>query len=168
MSQTSFGRKGPRLNPDSARSDARGIRLRALPAEGCTIKAPRWPQPVERDEQGKETEQSRRARKAWREAWTTPQAVAWHEEPWRWPIVEEYCLVKAAMELAPAKSAALIGQLHKYRDQLGLTPGGLVDNLWRIENRPVVPVEALPTGKVLTGSRARYAAAVKAREEEAG
>ena len=56
----------------------------------------------------------------------------WISQPWRWPIVAEYCRLKAIIELSPAATAALISQLHRYRDQLGLTPAGLKENGWRI------------------------------------
>lgn len=156
--------RGPRINPYSARSDRNGVTLRKLPRSGCKERAPRWPIPVEKDDTGTETAESKRARQIWREAWKYPQAVAWHEEEWRWEAVAEYARLKASIESDPSRSAALVAQLHKYRDQLGLTPNGLKDNLWEIvpDDRTVEPV------RNLGGSRARYAAAVKAREEEAG
>jgi hypothetical protein len=53
-------------------------------------------------------------------------------QPWRWPVVAEYCRLKAYVELAPAATASLVSQLHRYRDQLGLTPAGLKENGWAI------------------------------------
>ena len=38
---------------------------------------------------------------------------------------------------AYSASAALVAQLHRFRDQLGLTPAGLRDNGWRIADAPV-------------------------------
>lgn len=122
----------PRIDPYSARSDARGIMLERLPAEGYKGRLPRWPKPVARDEDGAETLLSKRARAVWRDAWRTPQATKWIEEPWRFEVIAEYCVVVASVEQDTSRSAALIGQLHRYRDQLGLTPAGLKDNGWMI------------------------------------
>lgn len=68
----------------------------------------------------------------WLDAWATPQACAWSMESWRWMILAEYCRLKTIVEMDADASAALVGQLHRYRDQLGLTPAGLKDNGWAI------------------------------------
>ena len=44
----------------------------------------------------------------------------------------EYCRLKVCVELDPSASAALVGQLHRYRDQIGLTPAGMKENGWAI------------------------------------
>lgn len=36
------------------------------------------------------------------------------------------------VELDPGANAALVGQLHRYREQIGLTPAGLIRNGWQI------------------------------------
>lgn len=122
-------RSGPSVDPSSGRSDRRGFSLTALPSEGFSGKVPDFPlaMVLERDADAVERELS-----VWAEAWTTPQACAWSMESWRWPIVAEYCRLKTVVEFDPAKSAALVGQLHRYRDQLGLTPAGLKENGWAI------------------------------------
>lgn len=139
-------RSGPSLDPLSGRSDQRGVSLQALPAEGFRGEAPEFPlQPIvlfteyfedrvkvkERDDGGTESFRSREA-DIWVEAWTTPQACVWAIQSWRWPIVAEYCRLKTVVEFDPSASAALVGQLHRYRDQIGLTPAGLKDNGWAI------------------------------------
>jgi hypothetical protein len=68
----------------------------------------------------------------WEQAWTTPQAAAWAVEAWRWPIIAEYCRLKTIVELDADSNASLVGQLHRYRDQIGLTPAGLKENGWTI------------------------------------
>jgi hypothetical protein len=73
----------------------------------------------------------------WVEAWRTPQACAWAVESWRWPVVAEYCRLKTAVELDPSANAALVGQLHRYREQIGLTPSGLSLNGWSISRDEV-------------------------------
>lgn len=143
-------RSGPSIDPSSGRSDARGISLGSLPADGYSGDAPAFPlQPIvlfleyfegtgkdrtkikERDDDETESFREREA-DIWAEAWTTPQAQAWSTESWRWPIVAEYCRLKAVVEFDPSASAALVGQLHRYRDQIGLTPAGLKENGWTI------------------------------------
>ncbi|WP_182354215.1 hypothetical protein [Flaviflexus huanghaiensis] len=58
----------------------------------------------------------------------------------------------ATVEDDAARSAALIGQLHRYRDQLGLTPGGMRDNGWTF-GRSTEPPRSV--GRATGGSRAR-------------
>ena len=98
-----------------------------------------------------------RARRIWSDRWKLPQAVAWEREAWRIPIVAQACLLTAQIELYPGKSAALVGQLHRYHDQLGLTPAGLKENGWRIggDEKPE-QAPAKPQG----GSRERVLKAV--------
>jgi len=68
----------------------------------------------------------------WVEAWRSPQGAAWAVESWRWPVIAEYCRLKVTVELDPGSNAALVGQLHRYREQIGLTPAGLRLNGWQI------------------------------------
>lgn len=147
----SRNRSGPQADPRSGRSDRRGFSLQALPVEGFKGLVPEFPlEPIvlfteyfvdrvkvkERDDGDTESFRGREA-DVWAEAWTTPQACAWSMESWRWPIVGEYCRLKTVVELDPSASAALVGQLHRYRDQLGLTPAGLKDNGWAIASDEV-------------------------------
>lgn len=143
-------RSGPQVDPGSGRSDRRGYTLTALPSEGFGGVVPEFPlQPIVlfteyftgmgrdrvkiKEQDDGETESFReREADVWTEAWTTPQACAWSMESWRWPIVGEYCRLKTIVEFDPSASASLVGQLHRYRDQLGLTPAGLKDNGWAI------------------------------------
>lgn len=139
-------RSGPQADPKSGRSDRRGFSLTALPAEGFKGLVPEFPlEPIvifsehyENRAKIKELDEGASARfgdreaDVWAEAWATPQACAWSMESWRWPVVGEYCRLKTVVELDPSASAALVGQLHRYRDQLGLTPAGLKDNGWAI------------------------------------
>lgn len=121
-------RSGPGVDPNSGRSDQRGISLVTLPLEGYDAEPPEWPLgPSVSDELT-----GPREREIWAEVWTTPQAAAWAGQSWRWSIVGEYCRLKAVVEMAPGSNAALVSQLHRYRDQLGLTPAGLKENGWRI------------------------------------
>lgn len=56
----------------------------------------------------------------------------WAEESWRYPVIAEMCLIEAVVQLNPGQSASLVSQLHRFRDQLGLTPAGLKENGWQI------------------------------------
>jgi hypothetical protein len=146
----SRNRSGPLPDPNSARSERRGYKLEALPSEGYSGEVPAFPlEPIvlfteywdgsgadrqkvkTRDDSGTGSFRAREA-EVWAEAWSTPQACAWSMESWRWPIVAEYCRLKVVVELDPSASAALVGQLHRYRDQIGLTPAGMRENGWAI------------------------------------
>lgn len=120
-------RSGPAPDPASGRSDRRGFTLTALPSEGYKGATPKFPLPPAAEEFLRDREAQ-----VWAEAWTTPQACAWSMQPWRWPVIGEYCRLKTVVEFAPAASAALVAQLHRYRDQLGLTPAGMRENGWAI------------------------------------
>ena len=100
----SRNRSGPAPDPNSGRSDRRGFSLTALPNEGYQGEAPHFPL-VGLGEGGQEVAQ--RERVIWESAWTTPQAAAWARESWRWPIVAEYCRLKAIVELNAGANAAL-------------------------------------------------------------
>ncbi|WP_333810788.1 hypothetical protein [Timonella senegalensis] len=128
-------RSGPQPDPLSGRSDARGFSLQALPNEGFRGDVPEFPLPFP-DVEGIGV----RERQIWVEAWSFPQAAAWALEPWRWPVVAEYCRLKATVESNPAANASLVAQLHRFRDQIGLTPAGLKENGWAIAPVEVGPV----------------------------
>lgn len=114
-------RSGPAPDPNSGRSDRRGLSFQALPNEGFQGEVPEFPIPIVGDH---------RALQIWAESWRTPQAAAWALESWRWQILAEYCLIVADIEDDP--KAALVAQLHRYRDQLGLTPAGMRENGWAV------------------------------------
>jgi hypothetical protein len=128
--------------------------LSALPSEGYKLEAPAFP--LSRlaffQAKGSELESTDAFRErevlVWAEAWTSPQACAWSMQSWRWPIIAEYCRLKTVVEFDPSASAALVGQLHRYRDQIGLTPAGMKENGWAVATdevavkRDAQPVEA--------------------------
>ena len=118
-------RSGPPADPNSARSERRSYSLTALPREGYQGNVPDWPLLPHNMPEFHERELD-----VWAESWRTPQACAWSMESWRWTILAEYCRLKTDIE--NSANASLIGQLHRYRDQLGLTPAGMRDNGWKI------------------------------------
>jgi hypothetical protein len=139
-------RSGPAPDPTSERSERRGLTLTALPREGFTGEAPEFPLPTMRrfrwEFEDKRKFQvfdaeatkalSGREREIWADVWTTPQACAWALEPWRRQSIAEFCRLKAVVEQEPDATAALVAHLHRYRDQIGLTPAGLKENGWAI------------------------------------
>ncbi len=116
-------RSGPKPVETSARSDARGYSLTALPAEGYNGPIPDFPLP---DPTGREVE-------LWAEAWRTPQACAWSlpSESWRSRTVALWVRLSARCEQAEAP-ASLLAQLHRFADQIGMTTAGLAEMGWKV------------------------------------
>lgn len=122
-------RSGPRPDPMSGASARKGLSYRTLDANGYQGKVPEFPLP----------DQSAREAEVWAEVWRTPQAIAWATESWRWRIVAMYVRVAVACEgtvddegtFVPA-SAASLAQVHRFADQVGLTPAGLKENGWQV------------------------------------
>jgi len=138
-------RSGPSFDPKSQTSDRKRIVLTALPSEGHQEPAPEFPLPppspivhvlgsVPIQVAGAEDLASREL-DVWQEAWRTPQAAAWSLASWRWPIIAEYVRLKTRCEIEA--NASMIAQLHRYRDQLGLTPAGMKENGWAIASNEV-------------------------------
>lgn len=139
-------RSGPKASPSSGRSDRRGVSLTSLPREGYSGDVPEFPlmrRVVMRTEFGEkgaryevvdqdatEIFQGREAC-LWEWAWTTPQAVAWSLEPWRWQAVAHWVRTSTICESGES-TAADRGSLHRFADQIGLTPAGLKENGWAI------------------------------------
>lgn len=116
-SRTGSGRKP---DPSSARSQKRDLFTVQLPSEGYDGEIPDFPKPA----------QDQRIIDLWSEAWRTPQAAAWAKEPWRWPEIAEYCIVQFLVEAEA--SAALIAQLHRYRNNLGLSDAAMIEKGWTL------------------------------------
>jgi len=107
----------------SGRSDRRGFKLTALPAEGYDGPAPAFPlsEPTERELE------------VWSDLWRTPQACAWSmaSESWRIRTVALYVRTVVRCE-APDAGAALLSQLHRFADQIGMTTAGLAEMGWKV------------------------------------
>ena len=116
-------RSGPKPDEKSGRSDARGYSLTALPAQGYDGQAPDFPLPNATD----------RELAVWAQVWTTPQACAWSlpSEAWRVPTVAMWVRVRVRCE-EPDAGAALLGQLHRFADQIGMTTAGLAEMGWKV------------------------------------
>lgn len=121
-------RSGPQPSESSLTSAKRGLSFRMLDAEGYSGAVPEFPlTPSTTDDLIGAREAS-----IWATVWTYPQAIAWAEEPWRHETIAEFCRLKATIEFEPGSNAALVGQMHRYRDQIGLSPAGLKENGWKI------------------------------------
>ena len=116
-------RSGPPPSEDSGRSDRRGYSLTALPAGGYDGPVPEFPLP----------EPTERELAVWAQAWTTPQACAWAmpSEAWRVRTVAMWARLSVRCEEADAP-AALLGQLHRFADQIGMTTAGLAEMGWKV------------------------------------
>lgn len=141
----SRNRSGPQADPNSLRSAERKIVLNALPSEGYQGPAPAFPlgrrnvyrwesnEGVRYQAVDKEASDEVAEREAdmWVWAWSTPQACAWALESWRWPIIAMWVRTFVVCESSEA-TAADKGSLHRFADQVGLTPAGLRENGWAI------------------------------------
>jgi hypothetical protein len=119
-------RSGPQASENSGRSDARGYSLTALPAEGYSGEVPEFPLPTP----------TARELEVWAQAWRTPQACAWSmpSEAWRLRTVAMWVRMSVRCEAGDAP-AALLGQLHRFADQIGMTTAGLAEMGWKLRGR---------------------------------
>ncbi|MBB1153987.1 hypothetical protein [Amycolatopsis dendrobii] len=138
-------RSGPQKDPGSGRSDRLGVKLTALPAEGHRGEVPEYPlaklriyyeyfedgQKVRELDPGAMDARWEREIELWEWAWATPQACAWARERWRWHAIAMWVRTSALCESADA-TAADKNSLHRFADQIGLTPAGLRENGWAI------------------------------------
>lgn len=119
--------------------------MTALPNEGYRGEVPEFPLSARRvcrwehegkrrfqvlDEESTEFVAEREA-ELWEWAWRTPQAAAWAREPWRWQSVAMWVRTFVICEGDEA-TAADKGAIHRFADQIGLTPAGLKENGWAI------------------------------------
>ena len=143
----SRNRSGPPKDPNSARSDRAGFRLTALPAEGYSGEVPVFPLPRrvvwheyfedkrkvrEFDEDATGAVQGRELA-LWEWAWRTPQACAWSlpSESWRLHSIAMWVRTFVLCESGEA-TAADRNSLHRFADQIGMTPAGLTENGWAV------------------------------------
>jgi hypothetical protein len=116
-------RSGPPADPSSGRSDARGYSLTALPSEGYDGPIPDFPLPNAYD----------REIELWEQVWRSPQACAWSMPSERWRVRTVAMWVRLSVRCEdPEAGAALLGQLHRFADQIGMTTAGLAEMGWRV------------------------------------
>lgn len=116
-------RSGPQPDESSGRSDQRGYKLTALPAQGFSGPVPAFPLP----------NPTARELEVWAEAWRSPQACAWSmpSEAWRIRTVAMWVRVSVRCEADDA-GASLYAQLHRFADQIGMTTAGLAEMGWKV------------------------------------
>ena len=140
-------RSGPQKDPNSARSDRAHFKLDALPAEGYRGSVPEFPLPrrvvkewvSEGKERWQETDAAAtdgvaaRELELWEWAWRTPQACAWSQpsESWRLHSIAMWVRTFVLCESGEA-TAADRNSLHRFADQIGMTPAGLRENGWAV------------------------------------
>jgi len=137
-------RSGPPPDPNSLRSDKRGLTFRHLPPEGYDGEAPRWPLP----------ELSGREDEVWSLVWTYPQAAAWADEPWRWLTIALWVRTLVVCEGRDA-TAADKASLHRFADQIGLTPAGMKENGWLVSSATEPAAEETTTESAAEAARNR-------------
>lgn len=147
MPKGGHARSGPPADPNSARTDKRGLSFSALPASGYDGDAPDFPLPA-RTVHRWEFEDKRKFQvldldatqavtdrecELWTWLWTTPQACAWAQasERWRLPTIAMYVRTFVICEGSDA-TAADKGSLHRFADDIGMTPAGLKVNGWTV------------------------------------
>lgn len=121
MPRGGHARSGPQPDPNSLTSAQRGLVFTPLPAGGYQGPIPDFPlsSPTDRESD------------LWAWAWRTPQADAWAKAPWRWHAVAMWVRTAVLCESMDA-TAADKNSLHRFADQIGLTPAGLKENGWKI------------------------------------
>lgn len=136
-------RSGPAPDPNSLKSARLGLTFTSLPAQGYDGEVPDFPLPNE----------TPREIELWAWAWRTPQAAAWAMEPWRWQVVGMWVRTMVVCESLEATAADKNG-LHRFADQIGMTPAGLKENGWRIaadqlaeKRAEKAPAPAAPTAR---------------------
>jgi hypothetical protein len=134
-------RSGLKPTEGSGRSDRRGFKLTALPSEGFTGEAPEFPLPKASD----------RELEVWASTWKTPQACAWSMPSERWRLRSVAMWVRTSVRAEdPEAGAALLSQLHRFADQIGMTTAGLAEMGWKVavdevtEKAPVRKTAAAP------------------------
>lgn len=147
MARGGHAGSGPPPSPTSARSERRGLNFVALPAAGYDGAVPEWPLPKRivwrewfedkkkvRENDDAITEQvADREAELWAWAWRTPQAWAWSQpsESWRLHTIAMWVRTFVLCESSEA-TAADKGSLHRFADQIGMTPDGLKANGWQV------------------------------------
>lgn len=140
-------RSGPQADPNSGRSERMGVKLTALPAQGYDGPVPDFPLPrrvvwyeyfedkkkVRELDDGATESVAEREDELWEWAWRTPQACAWAQpsESWRLHTIAMWVRTYVLCEGSEA-TAADKGSLHRFADQIGMTPAGLKENGWAI------------------------------------
>ena len=117
MTSGGHARSGPPKQEGSARADAAGYSLTALPAEGYAGEVPDWPI---------EPRMAPTERRYWERAWRTPQACIWARQEFAW-LVPDVAGWERLTERCdePDAPATLLARLPSSADAIGMTTAGL-------------------------------------------
>ena len=137
-------RSGPPLDPNSGRSERRGVKLTALPNEGYRGEVPEFPIPGA----------DGRVLEVWESLWRRPQACVWVSQPWRWDAIGELAMLQVRAE-SPDCPVNVFDKIRQWRADLGLTPAGLIENGWSIATADIEPAEPSEEAKPRQSSRDR-------------
>lgn len=136
-------RNGTFPDPNSITSANRGVSYELLPFEGYGGEIPSFPL----------DNPSPREIEVWEEAWRTPQAFAWAREPWRNRGIALWTRLTVRCE-DPEVGAALLTNLHRFSDQIGMTVAGLKENGWQIAKAPSADTTVTGVPKRVSKSKA--------------
>ena len=135
MPKGGHAHSGPAKDPKSRTSQRAGYTLTALPNEGYRGDAP--------DLSDFLIDVTARHLDLWSDLWRTPQACAWSQEQWRWPVVADLVMLRARAD-DPESPIGLATAIRQLRDDLGLSKAGLAANGWAIAAADIAPDETEP------------------------
>ena len=162
-------RSGPAPSDTSLNAAKRGVEFTTLPAAGFDGEVPPFPlgkvnvyftvkgdngKPFREFDEDATQERYARELELWAWAWSTPQAAAWAVEPWRWYSVAMWVRTACICESEEAQAADK-NSLHRFADQIGLTPAGLKENGWKVGAVVEQPKTSAGVSKKRSSSRAR-------------
>ena len=117
MPSGGHARSGPAKKEGSARAEASGYKLSALPASGYDGPVPDWPLTPA----ASEVEEL-----YWERAWRTPQACVWARAEWSWLVPDVARWVRLTVRCDdPDAPATLLARLPSAEDKIGMTAAGL-------------------------------------------
>lgn len=115
-------RSGPKPDETSERSDLRGYSLNALPTS-YDGEVPEFPL----------MEATEREKALWESKWRGPHGAAWSRPSEAWRAWDVAVWVRTAVRCEePDAPAALISNLHRLGDRVGLSTAGLAEMGWKI------------------------------------
>lgn len=132
MPKGGHAHSGPTKDPNSRTSERAGYTLTALPNEGYRGETPNLGDFL--------INPSARACDIWNELWSTPQACAWSQERWRWPVIADLVMFRERAD-DPESPVGLASSIRQLRDDLGLSKVGLSANGWAIAAADIAPSE---------------------------
>lgn len=144
MPKGGHAHSGPAKDPSSRTSERAGFTLTALPNEGYRGTVP--------DLTDFLAEVTARHEQLWAVLWSTPQACAWSQESWRWPVVADLVMFRARAD-DPESPVGLATSIRQLRDDLGLSKAGLAANGWAIAAAEVAPAPTEPVEGDEVGER---------------